>query len=76
MSALAVRVIYPKRVSLPALADGNTMAFAKELCSLPFSPYALDVLLIIPYNREAACALYEEIMTAAGAPTQTGEETC
>ena len=67
---------FSNKSKILALSEMAAMAFAKELCSLPFSPYALDVLLIIPYNREAACALYEEIMTAAGAPTQTGEETC
>ncbi|XCP86629.1 hypothetical protein ABXS75_07495 [Roseburia hominis] len=42
------------------------MAFAKELLGMSFSPYVLDVLLMYGYHAEAAQALYEEILEAAG----------
>lgn len=48
------------------LSEMAAMAFAKELLGLPYSPYVMDVLLMYSYNEEAACALYEEIMEAAG----------
>ena len=51
-----------------ALSEIAAMSFTKAACQIPFSPYALDVLLLVSYNREAACALYEEILTAAGIP--------
>ena len=37
------------------------MAFAKQLLGLDFNPYALDVLLVYPYDAQAACGLYAEI---------------
>ncbi|MBR6119719.1 MAG: hypothetical protein IKQ04_05305 [Oscillospiraceae bacterium] len=60
------------------LSEIAAMAFAKALCRLSFSPYALDVLLMYSYHADAACALYEEIMAAAGLPLtqETGEEPC
>ena len=41
------------------------MAFAGEIQGLPFSPYVFDVVLMYCYSKEAAEALYEEIMEAA-----------
>ena len=67
---------FSNKSKILALSEIAAMAFARELCELSFSPYALDVLLIVPYNRDAACALYEEILRAASVPTQTGEITC
>lgn len=51
-----------------ALSEIAAMAFAKTICGIPFSPYVLDVLMIVSYDRDAAAALYEEIMDAAGFP--------
>lgn len=51
-----------------ALSEIAAMAFAKTVCKIPFSPYVLDVLMIVSYDQDAACALYEEIMDAAGIP--------
>lgn len=66
---------FSNKSKILALSEIAAMAFARSICSLPFSPYALDVLLIAPYNLEAACALYEEILTAADVPliNQNGE---
>lgn len=44
------------------LSELAGMAFAKELLNLDYSPYILDVFLVYLYNKEAACALYDEIM--------------
>lgn len=67
---------FSNKSKILALSEIAAMAFAKELCEISFSPYVLDVLLIAPYNRDAACALYEEIMGAAGVPLTIGEEVC
>lgn len=48
------------------LSEMAAMAFAARMVQTSFSPYVLDVFLMYSYNREAACALYEEIMEAAG----------
>lgn len=48
------------------LSEMAAMAFAKEMMGINYSPYILDVLLMYSYNTEAACALYEEILEAAG----------
>ena len=66
---------FSNKSTILALSEMAAMAFAREICCLSFSPYVLDVLLIVQYSLEAACALYEEIRTAADVPliTQTGE---
>ena len=48
-----------------ALSEMAAMAFAGEIQGLPFSPYVFDVVLMYCYSKEAAEALYEEIMEAA-----------
>lgn len=53
---------FSNRSRILALSEIAAMAFAQELSGLPFPPYVLDVLLMYPYNSEAACGLYEEIM--------------
>lgn len=65
---------FSNRSRILCLSEMAAMAFAKELTGLPFSPYVLDVLLMYSYNEEAACALYEEILEAAG--IRERKETC
>lgn len=48
------------------LSEMAAMGFAREMLGIPYSPYVMDVLLMYSYNEEAAEALYEEIMEAAG----------
>lgn len=48
------------------LSEMAAMAFAGEMLGLSYSPYVMDVLLMYSYNDEAAQALYEEILEAAG----------
>ena len=57
---------FSNRSRILALSEMAAMAFAKEMTGIRWSPYVLDVLLIYGYNKEAACALYEEILEAAG----------
>lgn len=57
---------FSNRSRILCLSEMAAMAFAGELVQTPFSPYVLDVVLMYSYNQEAACALYEEIMEAAG----------
>lgn len=42
------------------------MAFAQELCGLPYSPFVMDVFLVYGYSPEEASGLYEEIMERSG----------
>ena len=42
------------------------MAFAQELCGLPYSPFVMDVFLVYGYSPEEASGLYEEIMERTG----------
>lgn len=56
------------------LSEMAAMAFAKKLTGIMCSPYVLDVLLMYSYSEEAACALYEEILEAAG--IREREESC
>lgn len=44
------------------LSEIAGMAFAKELLSLDFSPFLLDVLLVGLYQEKVSDALYEEIL--------------
>ena len=57
---------FSNKSRIVALSEIAAMAFAGEMTQLSFSPYVLDVLLMYGYNKEAACALYEEILEAAG----------
>lgn len=52
---------FSNKSSIVCLSEIAAMAFAKQLLGLPFNPYALDVLLVYPYDAGAACGLYEEI---------------
>ena len=56
------------------LSEMAAMAFAKRMTGISCSPYVLDVLLMYCYNEEAAIALYEEILEAAG--IREREEEC
>ncbi len=56
------------------LSEMAAMAFAKSITGCNCSPYVLDVLLMYSYNQEAAVALYEEILEAAG--IREREEEC
>lgn len=49
---------------LVAQADIASMAFAKEMLSLNFSPNVLDVLLLYPHDKELAVNIYHDIMEA------------
>lgn len=52
---------FSNKSSIVCLSEIAAMAFAKRLLGLPFNPYALDVLLVYPYDANAACGLYQEI---------------
>lgn len=56
------------------LSEIAAMAFAEKMTGIHGSPYILDVLLMYVYNKEAAEALYEEILEAAG--IREREEEC
>lgn len=58
---------FSNRSEIICLSEIAGMAFARELLGLPFSPYLLDVLLMYGYQKEAATALYGEIMEFAAA---------
>lgn len=52
---------FSNRSRIACLSEIAAMAFARELLDLDYNPYALDVLLVYPYDQNAACGLYEEI---------------
>ena len=49
-----------------ALGEIAAMAFAQELCGLPYSVYVIDVLLLSGYSDNEASGLYEEMMNCVG----------
>lgn len=49
-----------------ALGEIAAMAFARELCGLPYSAYVIDVLLLYGYSDNEASGLYEEMMNCTG----------
>ena len=49
---------------ISCLSEIAAMHFAKTLTNFPFSPYVLDVLLIYPYNKEAASASFRSLIRA------------
>lgn len=57
---------FVNRSRIIALSEMAAMAFAKKLTGLTCSPYVLDVLLMYCYNKEAASALYDEILEVSG----------
>lgn len=57
---------FSNKSKILCLSEMAAMAFAKELLGMSFSPYVLDVLLMYGYHAEAAQALFEEILEAAG----------
>lgn len=52
---------FSNKSGIVCLSEIAAMAFARELPGLSFNPYALDVLLVWPYDAVAARELYEEI---------------
>ena len=52
---------FSNKSCIVCLSEIAAMAFAKQLLGLDFNPYALDVLLVYPYDAQAACGLYAEI---------------
>lgn len=63
---------FSNRSKIVCLSEIAAMAFAKRILNLSYSPYIMDVLLVYSYNKEAAIALYEEIMDFCGEQ----EESC
>ena len=59
---------FSNRSSIACLSEIAGMAFAQALLDLPYSPYALDALLVYPYDKNAACGLYAEICELAELP--------
>jgi hypothetical protein len=57
---------FSNKSNILALSEMAAMSFAKSITGSHISPYLLDVLLVYGYNKEAACALYEEMMETAG----------
>lgn len=57
---------FSNKSKILCLSEMAAMAFAKRMTDITCSPYVLDVLLMYCYNEEAAEALYEEILEAAG----------
>lgn len=50
------------RSKLVAQEEIASMAFAKEILNLDFSPNVLDVLLLYPHNKDLAMKIYESII--------------
>lgn len=67
---------FSNRSGLIALSEIAGMAFAGELLGISFSPYVFDVILMYGYNKEAAAALFEEIMELAAAAEEAEEMQC
>lgn len=65
---------FSNKSKILCLSELAAMAFAKTMTGIKCSPYVLDVLLMYSYNQEAAVALYEEILEAAG--IREREEEC
>lgn len=65
---------FSNKSKILCLSEMAAMAFAKTMTGIKCSPYVLDVLLMYSYNQEAAVALYEEILEAAG--IREREEEC
>lgn len=65
---------FSNKSKILCLSEIAAMAFAKRMTGISCSPYVLDVLLMYCYNEEAAEALYEEILEAAG--VREREEEC
>lgn len=65
---------FSNKSKILCLSEIAAMAFAKRMTEISCSPYVLDVLLMYCYNEEAASALYEEILEAAG--VREREEEC
>lgn len=63
---------FSNRSGIACLSEIAAMSFAAELTGLQVSPYLLDVLLVYPYDRNAAYGLYEEI---CGLDDEVKEET-
>jgi len=59
---------FSNKSRLVCLSEIAAMAFARQLLSLPCSPYVLDVLLVYAYDHAAAWNLYDEIVTLTGCP--------
>lgn len=57
---------FSNRSKIVCLSEIAAMAFAKRILNLSYCPYIMDVLLVYSYNKEAAIALYEEIMDVCG----------
>lgn len=62
---------FSNKSKILCLSEMAAMAFAKRMTGISCSPY---VLLMYCYNEEAAIALYEEILEAAG--IREREEEC
>ena len=65
---------FSNKSKILCLSEMAAMAFAKRMTGISCSPYVLDVLLMYCYYEEAAIALYEEILEAAG--IREREEEC
>lgn len=57
---------FSNRSSIACLSEIAAMAFAGRLLGLESSPYMLDVLLVYPYNKDMAWALYDEVCALVG----------
>lgn len=55
--------MYEHKSKLVSQSEIASMAFAKELLQLDFSPNVLDVLLLYPHNANMAQKVYESIMS-------------
>lgn len=53
---------YEHKSKLVSQAEIASMAFAKDLLNLNFSPNVLDVLLLYPHNKEQAEQVYKNIL--------------
>ena len=60
---------FHNRSHIICLSEIAAMAFARRLLGLDYNPYALDVLLVYPYDANNACGLYDEICELAAACT-------
>ena len=59
---------FENRTTIRALSEIAAMAFARTLCRVGYSPFALDVLLFYSYDKSNARRIYDHIMERCTGP--------
>lgn len=57
---------FANRSKIVTLSEIGAMAFAKELLQLKYSPYILDVILLMPFNRALAKEVFDSMRQKQG----------